>query len=427
MKRVILVVLSAALGLGLGAAPQAQKVVTVRGHGRHAEYREAVNDALNEALGQVQGVSLQTAKDVLIDSFKGYSTEEGKVEKVHQQLKQSLVAKTDGRIKSFEIVSKSYDEALKQWVIDVEAQVPGPYVIGRDPNNLRRMIVMPFRAAGTGATVYGKKTITGPCCEEIAAKLNDCLTQTRRFTMLNREFDAAVQAELSRLNLEGSAAGDMSRFKQLLVTDYMVIGMVKLFDSPTAASNPYTGRVQVSDGPFMEISYRVILVPTSQLKWANTIMIPYSMAGGGNVEVMISAALGAAADRICNEIVSNIYPMRVTAKTTFELVLNQGGTNVRPGETLEVFRATEQVTDVTTGESLGASEEMIARATVTRVTPKMSYAQVVEGTALAEIPVGSIVRRAVPVFAPAAAGADANGAATVNKDGSIVPPWKEKK
>jgi len=284
------------------------------------------------------------------------------------------------------------------------------------------MVVLPFRSAGTAATVYGKKAIPGPYCEEISRKLNDCLTQTRRFTMLNREFDADVQAELSRLKLENSASVNVGRFRQLLVTDYMVVGTLKVFDSPAASSNPYTGTVSASDGPFVEISYRVILVPTSQQKWANTFMVPYSMAGGGGIEVMMSVALEAAADRICEEIISNVYPVRVTAKTRFELVLNQGGRNLRAGETLEVFRATQAISDVTTGESLGAAEEMIARARVTRVTPKLSYAQVVEGTDLAAIPVGSIVRRPTMQYCPGTA----TGAADPAKAPSgVVPPWKK--
>lgn len=170
----------------------------------------------------------------------------------------------------------------------------------------RRMIVMPFRAAGVEATVYGKRMAPGPYCEEIAAKVNDSLTQARKFMMLNREFDTAIQAELSRLKFESAAADDMVRFKKLMVTDYMVTGSLKLFDSPAVSTNPYTGTVRASDGPFLEVSYRVIHVPTSRQEWANTVMIPYSMAAGSNAETMLSEALRAAAGRIGSEIAGNV-------------------------------------------------------------------------------------------------------------------------
>ena len=104
----------------------------------------------------------------------------------------------------------------------------------------------------------------------------DQLVQTRRFTMLDRAFDAETKAELSRLNLENASAGDLGRFQQLLVTDYMVIGTVKMYSSPGASYNQWTGVTTQNDGPFLEVSYRVILVPTSQLKWAGTIIVPWA-------------------------------------------------------------------------------------------------------------------------------------------------------
>ena len=85
--------------------------------------------------------------------------------------------------------------------------------------------------------------------------------------------------------------------------------------------------------------------------------------------------------------------MRITAKTTSELVLNKGGKNVSAGDVFYVYRQVEALTDIATGQMLNATEEMIARIRVTRVTPKLSYAVVVEGTPLENIEVGAVVRR----------------------------------
>jgi enoyl-[acyl-carrier protein] reductase II len=90
--------------------------------------------------------------------------------------------------------------------------------------------------------------------------------------------------------------------------------------------------------------------------------------------------MSVAAQEVCHDIVNNIYPMRVTAKTTFELVLNQGGVNIREGDFFDVFQQGETVADVSSGEPLGAPEEKIATIRITRVDPKMSYAVVAEGT-----------------------------------------------
>lgn len=90
----------------------------------------------------------------------------------------------------------------------------------------------------------------------------------------------------------------------------------------------------------------------------------------------------------------------------------------------DVFRQGAEIKDVASGETLGAPEEMIARIRITRVTPKMSYAVVTEGTPIGNIEVGAVVRR------PSAFGAGGaeSGSATpvqVSPAGTVTPPWKK--
>jgi len=405
---------------------QSNSIKTVHGKGRNADYRTAVYEALVQAASQVQGVSLQDSRDAFMDSMaqmKKTSTGDSDVTEIRESLKQSVSAKTKGRVLSYEITEERFDQEMNLWYIELDAKVPGQYVVGLHPDNRRRLVVMPFRSRTGSVDVFGKSLAPASTCESIASALDECLTQTRRFTMLDRAFSAETQAELSRLNLDNASAGDFGRFQQLLVTDYMVIGSVRMFPSPVASYNQWTGTTTANDGTFLEVSYRVILVPTSQLKWAGSVVVPYSACGGSSVEEAISSGMSVAAQQICNEIVENIYPPRVTAKTTFELVLNQGGKGFSVGQILEVFRRGEVITDVSSGETLGAPEEMIARIRVTRVTPKMSYAVVVEGTPMEQIEVGAVVRR--PQFSGAAAPeTGATSPVQVSPSGTVTPPWK---
>jgi len=427
MKKTILSIL-AVIGLAAFAQlQQANSIKTVHGRGRNADYRTAVYEALVQAMSQVQGVSLQDSRDAAMDSLKQLkSTKQGddNIDELRESLKQNVSARTKGRVLSYEITSEKHDEAMGLWYIELDAKVPGQYMVGLPADNRRRMVVMPFRSLTDKANVFGQDLQMGPACESIAAALNENLVQTRRFTMLDRAFNNETMAELSRLNLENASAGDFGRFQQLLVTDYMVIGTVKIFSSPAASYNQWTGVTTQNDGPFLEIAYRVILVPTSQLKWAGTIIVPYSACRGDSVDTALASGMSVAAQEVCHDIVNNIYPMRVTAKTTFELVLNQGGKNVRAGEVFDVFRQGEAIIDVTSGETLGAPEEKIATIQVTRVDPKMSYAVVAEGTPLDQIPVGAVVRRPKgPVGAPPPP-AGAVTPVQVSPGGTVTPPWK---
>ncbi len=401
--------------------------VTARGTGRNADYRAAIYDALAQAMSQVQGLSLQESRESLLDALEQSKRSTGKedftLSDAREALKQSVSAKTEGRILGYEILKEEFDQQTKTWRVEVEAKMPGRYIVGRDPDNLRRMVVMPFHSLTPEFSLDGAKIECAKGCEEIAAALDTCLTHTRKFTMLDRRFNTETLAELSRLDMANSSPADLGRFGQLLVTDYMVIGTVKYLPRAAAVSNSYTGMTAAQDSTFLEISYRVLLVPTSQLKWAGVVKIPYSACGGATGEETLSNAIEYAAETICEEIISNIYPIRVAAHAAFELVLNQGGRNVRIGDEFEVFKRGAPIVDPTNGESLGFTEDMIARIRVTRVTPKASYAIVTEGTPCGDIEIGAIVRR--PAWGGAGAYAP-QGAATpvqVAPDGGVKVPW----
>ena len=294
----------------------------------------------------------------------------------------------------------------------------------RTADKRQRMVVMPFRSLTDKVNVFGQELQVGPACETIAAALNEDFVQTRRFSMLDRAFNNETMAELSRQNLENASADDFERFKRLLVTDYMVIGTVKMYPSPTSSYNQWTGVSTQNDGPFLEVAYRLIFVPTSQLKWAGTVIVPYSACRGDSVDTALASGMSVAAQEVCHDIVNSIYPIRVTGKTTYELVLNQGGKNVREGGVFDVFRQGAVIRDVASGEILGAPEEKIATIQVTRVDAKMSYAVVVEGTPLDQIPEGAIVRRSKGLPGAGRPPVGAVSPVQVGPAGTVTPPWK---
>ncbi len=434
MKKTILSILAV---IGLAAFAQGQQsngIQTVIGSGRAPDYSTAVYDALVQAASQVQGVSLKDSRASFIEAISQMKKEDIKnsdIGEISKALKQSVSVKTNGRVLSYKITSEKYMPGIGEngqglWFIELEAKVPGPYTVGLPEGKRRRMVVMPFRSLTNMVKVFGQDYQMGTSCESIASALNESLTQSRRFTMLDRTFNEETAAELSRLNLANASVGDFGRFQQLLVTDYMVTGTVKMYSSPGKSYNPWTGATSQNDGPFLEFSYRVILVPTSQLKWAGTIIVPYSACRGDSVETAIASGMSVAAREICYDIVNNIYPMRVTGKTTLELVLNQGGSNVREGDMLDVFRQGEAIPDVTFGQDdiLDVTEEKIATIRISRVNPKMSYAVVADGLPMDQILVGAVVRRPK---GPMGAGGAPTGAVSpvqVSPDGTITPPWK---
>ncbi len=216
MNKLLSLAVAAAFALtGMAQLQQSNSIKTVHGRGRNSDYRTAVYEALVQAASQVQGVSLQDSRDAFMDSYKQLkSTKKGddSIDELRESLKQSVSAKTKGRVLSYDITEERYDEAMGLWYVEVDAKVPGQYTVGLPVDNRRRMVVMPFRSLIGDVSVFGEKVEPGLACETIAAALNESLTQTRRFSMLDRAFNAETQAELSRLNFENASAGDLGRF-----------------------------------------------------------------------------------------------------------------------------------------------------------------------------------------------------------------------
>lgn len=424
MKKTVFILIGA-LAVAVHATP-----VTARGSGRNADYRAAVYDALAQAMSQVEGLSLQESRESLMSALEQTrsSTLSGDVavSDMREALKQSISAKTAGQVLGYDILSERFEPETGTWHVEVEARLPGRYVVGRDPDNLRRMVVVPFRSLTSKVTLCGEEVDCARGNETIADSLNTYLTQTRKFTMLDRQFSAETAAELSRLSMANASSGDRVRIGQLLVTDYLVAGTVKFYSQLPAVSNPYTvGGSVMPDSTCAEVSYRVLLAPTSQLKWSDTVKIPYSMCTGSNASEILASALECAAEEICEQIISNIYPACITDKTASELVINQGGRSIRVGDEFDVFRNGGEMFDVTTGESLGFREEYVTRIRVVRVTPKASYAVALDGATIDTIEIGAIVRRPSYVDAGYMAPANAVRPIDVGPGGGVSAPWAQ--
>jgi hypothetical protein len=69
----------------------------------------------------------------------------------------------------------------------------------------------------------------------------------------------------------------------------------------------------------------------------------------------------------------------VTAVNDKSITLNQGGDLIKKGAVYEVFKRGEKIYDPYTKESLGRDEHLIGTLKITRVNPKFSKAQWLDG------------------------------------------------
>ena len=382
MKKILASIVVAAAAL---VAEASEKTIQATGMG--ATYRSAVNEALVSALEQEAGVTLSASEKTVIYSSDEHLSVNGNVAdrlQIDDSIKKDMQKWASGKINGYEVVSEDYDESSKKYRVVLSVRMPDAYKVGLDPENRRRMAIARFRVL-TGDTIswFGLGESSARWASALADKLNEHMTQTRKFTMVDRKFDAEIDSELARISAANASKRDVSRLNQKLATDYLVVGTVSL--SPVAAPerNPFTGhmlpqRVQ----RFAEVSYRVLLAPTGQLKWADTVVVDTLECPAADMVSFIGISANAAAKKIADAVMANILPLEVVGVSkSGTVVIGEGGKSLAKGERFTVCKLGEMMEDSRTGEQLEELREIVATVEITRVTPKMSYARIVEGDA----------------------------------------------
>ena len=308
MKRIFL-----AVALSFAAAAQADEdVVAATGVG--STYRSAVNEALVSALEMRQGVSFTATERAEISSASTseYSSASGDENRsaVNDEIRKSMEKWAEGRISGYEVVSESTDPSTGKCRVVLNVRFPGRYVVGLDPDNRKRMAIVEFRPWGEQFSWYGQAGSTVEWVKTLGDKLNVAFTKTRRFTMLDRKFDAEVNDELARLDDANASRRDAAlRKAQKLGTDYLVTGEVRFFPVAAPGVNPLTGQpLPVTSQLFAEVTYRVLLAPTGQLKFSDTVKIDAASFAAGSVGEFASRTTDAATALILDGVMANYQP-----------------------------------------------------------------------------------------------------------------------
>ncbi|MCR5413222.1 MAG: CsgG/HfaB family protein [Kiritimatiellae bacterium] len=421
----------ALMALCLFAADAAEEPVKSVGYGK--SYREAVNEALVSALQQKTGVAITAEeKSSLVSSQKAESLNDEHMTKsqIEDSVKSAFNTVASGKILRYTVDEDgtSYDKDSGVYKVSVTAYFPGGYKApGRPEGNLRRMAVSVFRVeTGDSYSWYGTAESSAAWVKTLAAKLNERLAQTRKFSMVDRAFDEEVDAELARLTGPNASAEDAERLGRKLGTDYLVVGTVKLRPVQSPGENPLTGQpLEPFSQVFAEVSYRVLVAPTGQLKWADTVTVDALDCPAVDIASFASLSADAASQEIADSLMDNILPLEIVGKTSSGLlVIGEGGKSLAPGEMFTVYALGEKVRDTRTGEVLDRLEEAVGEIKIVEVKSKLSYAEIVGGDADKMVP-GARLRRPVTSGAEEQAAPALSPAPTiqVSPSGGVVFPF----
>ena len=231
---------------------------------------------------------------------------------------------------------------------------------------------------------------------EFTKKVEELLTQGRRFGVLDRSRLDVYEAEKLLLQSSDVDPGERARLGSVLAADYLVYGVIdRVGVEDMSRMIEISGeRIDRLVG-FAKVRFTVLAVATRQIKWASSISRNQEFDVNLQPEEVAASILHNVAETMVDELTENIYPPKVTAVVgPDQFVLNRGGNAVHMGGLYEVFATGELLIDPDTGEPLDRIETSVGIAQIVDVKPKYSIAKLVSGNV--ELSRGMVLRRRVP-------------------------------
>ena len=346
------------------------KYIDTTAKGTGETFEIALKKAFNRAVSKVNGVSVES-ESVLKTIDKSITTNEGSTASLTRDLQQTINEKTKGSIKTFEILSESKDS---NGLINIEIKATiAKFALSKSAKR-KRIAVVPFRL--NVGRVDLENFSPDDFRELLNQKFSTYLVQTRKFTVLDREFDQEIKGELA--NLAGSDnIEDQVKIGQALFADYIVVGRVDNLEIKEVEKKFLTSeKIIKKTMGILNFSYRIIDVPTTQIKYSSSVSLEVNLKKQNQPLVYLSDMT---AQNAGVEVMYAIYPILVEKIEGGLLYLGQGGNQIKLNDQYSLYeRSDEKIKDSYTGETLGNVETKVGLVEIIDSNSKFSVAKIIE-------------------------------------------------
>lgn len=336
--------------------------VSVEAEGYGPRKSDAIADALVQAISQVNGAEVggQTMRSIKEESSESADSNDYLLQESFQS---QVSMKSQGLVKSWRSVAESQDANSGLWSVKISAEIT-QYKSSKQLKRLR-MAVVPFRVDQS----LGE--MANDVAEAFSSTLQDSLTQTRKFAMLDRSFLQEQNKELSNIQGGGFPTQELARIGNRAGTDYLIVGQLKdASETEQIVKSKLTGREIKVKNTQVKVSFRIIDVATTQLKFSDEIS---GLAQNTTLANLSKKIAQEAAEKILNA----IFPIRVIAISDKQLTLSQGGDMLELGQKMQLVKLGKPLIDPYTKESLGRQETVIGEIEITQVQAKTSTANII--------------------------------------------------
>jgi hypothetical protein len=377
-------------GVFLATSVAAQKITyqQVSAFGLAETQEEAINAALTRAITKVNGAAID-AKNLIAKVTKSSSQDGVRSTQTDKAMQRNYREASRGVVSSYEIV-KLEQQSDGQWRADVTAKIAQLSLSGQAGR--KRIAILPFRVDASQKALNRLADDPGLISSKFSQALEDKITSSRRFTVLDREFmnqtlgEKALVLDNPLLPIE-----ETLKLSQNIIAEMIVVGSVSAVSYKLVPVHFKTldRTIQIPQGE-VALSYKIIDVTTNQTKFSGKVMRRYGsddflkIFDAGNVPDPVMALAELASVEMADEILAAIYPLMIAAVNGGSVTLNQGGDLITVGDVYKVYRRDNKIIDPYTKEALGYEETEIAEIRVDNVNAKFSTAKIVSGADLAQ-------------------------------------------
>jgi len=374
--------------------------VTSTGEGKALARKDALSEALGDAVGRINGIAIATKSRDELEELARTRNDQSTV--VISQSSQKIVdTSTAGIVRRYRVVKEEPDE---KGIIRITVEAEVARYEAKETDRLR-LAILPFGSNKPRFPAPGDDIEAATLSRRFGQVLVNNLTSYRKFAVIDHEFDEARGTELARLFSGKIPADERARLGQELAADYVLSGKIETFsiveENVTFIGGAST-KILVAR---LNVPFRVIDLASGATVLAQDADVDLRVPVLGNdrsKDKVIADLLKSAGDRVSERILQTIYPIRVIGLGE-ELVLNMGGESLSQGQRMKIYNLGKRLEDPYTGEFLGCEEILAGDAEVTRVLPKVAYASV--RTKIIDIKAGAICRPG-PILDPARSSAN---------------------
>ena len=351
----------------------------------------AINNALKTAVMQVNGVTIdaasaninvtaQVAATVDINSSEGHDSAQLDVYLQGQKFAEYVLSQTSGVVSTFKVLNITNPSATdKNYIIDIEASV-AKFKAPADAGKVK-IVIAPLRTKQSSFNIGGRSVPADEVLAPLQRQIVDALAQTGRFLILDRQFEAEIDAELDMISSGKTNNSNMAKLGQALSADLVWVGEVDAL-----AYNKNVRKLQTSERDLVsysggwQVSQRLINLTTRQLYQSNTLkgtlpaIAPTTLSRGINAPEILQNMQADIVKQAAESIILRSFPISVIERTGTQVVLSQGGAILKENSRYQVYLQGKELVDPQTGQSLGKMESPCCEVVINRVTPTISYA-----------------------------------------------------